>query len=60
MALESHIAELMRRHEELEKRIDRELLHPGSDDLHITELKRRKLRLKDEIEKLTLAAQKAA
>jgi len=60
MALESHIAELMRRHEDLEQRIEREILHPGSDDLHITELKRRKLRLKDEIEKLTLAAQQAA
>ncbi|MGK2740638.1 YdcH family protein [Tepidicaulis sp. LMO-SS28] len=60
MALESHIAELMRRHEDLEQRIEREFLHPGSDDLHITELKRRKLRLKDEIEKLTLAAQQAA
>ncbi|GAK45641.1 conserved protein [Tepidicaulis marinus] len=60
MALESHVAELTRRHEELEKRIERELLSPGSDDLHITELKRRKLRLKDEIEKLTLASQEAA
>tara|TARA_R110000824_G_scaffold390760_3_gene587557 strand:+ start:34928 stop:35107 length:180 start_codon:yes stop_codon:yes gene_type:complete len=53
MALESHIAELNNRHKSLEEAIEHELLHPASDDLHIAELKKMKLRLKEEIEKLT-------
>ncbi|MGV8997140.1 MAG: YdcH family protein [Parvibaculaceae bacterium] len=52
MALESHIAELNNRHKALETRIESELHHPASDDLHIGELKKQKLRLKEEIEKL--------
>jgi hypothetical protein len=53
MALESHIAELSNRHRALEMEIEGELHHPASDDLHIAELKKMKLRLKEEIEKLT-------
>jgi hypothetical protein len=52
MSLQSHLAELERRHQTLEKEIETELLHPSADDLKLTELKRRKLCLKDEIEKL--------
>lgn len=52
MTMESHLAELERRHRALEKEIDEANLHPGVDDLVITELKRRKLQLKDEIERL--------
>jgi hypothetical protein len=52
MALEAHIAELIEKHRHLEDEIREELTHPGSDSLKITELKRRKLRLKEEIERL--------
>ena len=40
MALQSHLAELERRHQALEKEIEQELLHPSSDDLRLVELKR--------------------
>lgn len=49
MSLESHLAELERRHKTLETEIEKEMQSPSSDDLHIQELKRRKLGLKDEI-----------
>ncbi|PHP68843.1 DUF465 domain-containing protein [Zhengella mangrovi] len=52
MTLESHLAELQRKHGELERRIDEMALHPSVDDLELVELKRRKLKIKDEINKL--------
>lgn len=52
MSLESHLAELERRHQAVAREIEMETLHPSSDDLRILELKRKKLHLKDEIQKL--------
>ena len=52
MALSSHLAELRRKHGDVEREIDEALNHPSTDELEITALKRRKLALKDEIEKL--------
>jgi len=52
MAIESHLAELEKRHEALKHEISEALAHPSTDDLEITELKRRKLLIKDEIERL--------
>ncbi len=52
MSMQSHLAELERRHKLLESEIEKELLRPGSDDSHVHELKKKKLRLKDEITKL--------
>jgi hypothetical protein len=52
MAIESHLAELERRHHALEQEISEALAHPSSDDLTIAELKRKKLHVKDEIERL--------
>jgi len=54
MSMASHIAELERRHTVLEKQIEATSLSPASDPLKIAELKRKKLKLKDEIEKLRL------
>ena len=51
MSLEVHIHELHERHRQLEAEIDREILSPSGDDLAIAELKKRKLRLKEEIER---------
>ena len=52
MSLQGHIVELQRRHEALEKEIEREKSHPSADDARIAELKRKKLQLKDEMSKL--------
>ncbi len=52
MSVESHLAELQRRHEALKREIEEASAHPGTDDLEITEMKRRKLQIKDEITRL--------
>jgi hypothetical protein len=52
MAIESHLAELEKRHEALEQQITEALAHPSTDDLQLLELKRRKLYVKDEITRL--------
>jgi len=52
MAIESHLAELEKRHEALEEQITEALAHPSTDDLQLLELKRRKLHVKDEIVRL--------
>ena len=56
MAIESHLAELEKRHQALEQEINEALTHPSTDDLTIAELKRRKLLVKDEIAQLKLDA----
>ncbi|MBX9684686.1 MAG: DUF465 domain-containing protein [Hyphomicrobium sp.] len=55
MAMAAHLAELAEKHKSLEDRIDRAIASPGSDDLEIRRLKREKLKLKDEIERLSKA-----
>jgi hypothetical protein len=52
MAIESHLAELERRHQALEQEISEAQLHPSTDDLTIAELKRKKLLVKDEMARL--------
>jgi hypothetical protein len=52
MSVESHLAELERRHEALKREIQEAQTHPGFDDMEVAALKRRKLQLKDEIAKL--------
>lgn len=52
MSMQSHIAELQKRHQALEIEINDCLAHPAVDDLKIVELKRRKLHVKEEIERL--------
>jgi hypothetical protein len=49
MTTEGHIAALERRHQELERQIESELAHISRDDLLISALKRRKLEVKDEL-----------
>jgi hypothetical protein len=52
MSLESHLAELQRKHGEIEQEIDEAMAHPSVTDLEIAELKRRKLAIKDQIHKM--------
>jgi hypothetical protein len=49
--MDAHLAELKRRHKALEDEITDALRHLSSDDLMIGDLKRRKLHLKEEIER---------
>lgn len=52
MSLTAHIAELSEKHRVLESKIQEELARPGSDAARITKLKKEKLRLKDELNRL--------
>jgi hypothetical protein len=53
MALAAHLAELAEKHKLLERKIEAEVTRPGSDDLEIHKLKLEKLKLKDEIVRLS-------
>jgi hypothetical protein len=52
MSIESHLAELERKHRALEDELADALAHPSTDDITIAKLKRRKLQVKDEISRL--------
>ena len=52
MAIESHLAELEKRHQALDAELAEAQTHPSADDFQIAELKRKKLHVKDEIERL--------
>ena len=52
MTMQAHLAELEKRHRALEDEIADAMNHPSTDGLKIVELKRRKLAVKDEIERL--------
>ncbi len=54
MALDARIRELGNRHQTLERLIEDEMSRPVSDDIRLKELKRQKLRLKEEIESLRM------
>ena len=52
MTMQAHLAELERKHQALEEEIVEATNHPSTDALKLVELKRRKLLVKDEIERL--------
>ena len=52
MAVEARIRELGSRHQNLDKAIQDEVRSPAGDNLRLQELKRRKLKLKEEMETL--------
>ncbi len=52
MAVEARIRELGQRHQTLERAIEDEMSRPAADDARLKELKRQKLRLKEEMEAL--------
>ncbi len=56
MSMQSHLAELEKRHQALQEEINDCLAHPAVDDLKIVELKRKKLAVKEEIERLRHSA----
>jgi hypothetical protein len=52
MTIQAHLAELERKHQALENELSEAVNHPSTDDLKIAELKRRKLLVKDEINRI--------
>jgi hypothetical protein len=52
MAIEARIRELGVRHQSLERAIQDEMARPAADDDRLRDLKRQKLRLKEEMESL--------
>jgi hypothetical protein len=57
MAIQAHLVELERKHKSLESELHDALIHVSTDDLQIAELKRRKLMVKDQIERLKQAVE---
>jgi hypothetical protein len=52
MAIEARIRELGSRHQNLERAISEEIRRPSADSLRLHDLKRKKLKLKEEMEVL--------
>lgn len=53
MTMSSHLQELRKKHQTLSERVERAQRSPGIDDLQIAELKKQKLRLKEQITRLS-------
>jgi hypothetical protein len=56
MAIQENLAELERQHRALEAELEEARAHPSIDDFKLAELKRRKLQVKDQIERLRAQA----
>ena len=56
MSLSSHVDELRKKHQNLSEQVEVALRSPGYDDLSIAEMKKQKLRLKEEISRMTAQA----
>jgi hypothetical protein len=52
MTVESHLEQLVKKHGALEHEIAEAMAHPSTDDIVLTDLKRKKLYVKEEIEKI--------
>lgn len=52
MSIEARVRELDNRHQSLKATIAKESRSPSADPLYLKELKRKKLKLKDEIDKI--------
>lgn len=55
MSVSSHVEELRRKHQALEGQVEAAQRSPGTTDMEITELKKQKLKLKEEIARLESA-----
>ncbi|QIE46883.1 DUF465 domain-containing protein [Pseudohalocynthiibacter aestuariivivens] len=56
MSLSSHVEELKKKHQVLSNQVDEAQRAPGTNNLQIAELKKQKLRLKEEIARLSAEA----
>jgi hypothetical protein len=55
MALEGHILHLSNQHKKIEDIIESEMANPDWDEMRVAALKKQKLRIKDELERLKSA-----
>ena len=55
MTVAAHLAELSEKHRLLDRKIQEEMARPAADETRISQWKREKLRLKDEMTKLQRA-----
>ncbi len=55
MNTQAHLASLREKHGELEAELQNAMNHPSTASSVIVELKRKKLRLKDQIEKIAIS-----
>ena len=53
MSLSSHLQELKKKHASLSERVEAAQRAPSTDGLHLAEMKKQKLRLKEEITRLS-------
>ena len=53
MSLSSHLSELKKKHQILESQVEEAQRAPGVDGLQVVTLKKQKLKLKEEIERLS-------
>lgn len=54
MSVSAHLTELRKKHETLSMEVEQAQRAPSIDDLHIAQLKKQKLKLKEEIERLSV------
>ena len=52
MALQGHIVHLSNQHKKIEDIIETEMSNPDWDEMRVVALKKQKLRIKDELERL--------
>ena len=52
MALEGHINHLSNQHKKIQDIIENEMANPDWDEMRVAALKKQKLRIKDELERL--------
>ena len=60
MSLKNHLDELVMKHQAMEKELKEAMAHPATTDSQIAEIKRRKLKFKDEIMRLEREVKQAA
>lgn len=53
MALSAHLESLKKKHREMSEAVEEAQRSPGVDDLQVSSMKKEKLRLKEEIARLT-------
>lgn len=60
MSLKHHIDELVNKHQALESELREAMAHPATTDSQLAEIKRRKLKIKDEITRIEREVKQAA
>lgn len=60
MSLKSHLDELISKHQALENELRDAAAHPATTDSQLAEIKRRKLKIKDEITRIEREVSQAA